>query len=180
MEILRTQVIAETKHLNLNMTSYVNNKGAIGEWVWVERPNDTHAVVIAAMVEDKLVLIREFRIPIGDYEWGIPAGLVDLGEKPETTVIRELKEETGLDFDSWKRPISPIIYSTAGITNEGTYMAFVNAKGSLSNKGNEATEDIQTFLVDRVEARSILKDHSVKIGAKAYFILDRFATFGDI
>ena len=180
MNILKTQTIAETKFLNLNLSSYVNKKGDIDQWVWVERPNTINAVIIAAMVGDKLVVIREYRIPIEDYEWGMPAGLVDLGEKPETTVVRELKEETGLEFDTWKRPISPLVYSTAGITNEGVYMAFVNAKGTISNSGNEATEEIQTFLMDREQVKSLLEDPTKKIGAKAYLVFDRFVTFGDV
>ena len=180
MEVIKTNQIAKTKFLNLNMTSYVDTKGVVNQWVWVERPNSVNAVVIAALVDDKLVVIKEYRVPIEDYEWGIPAGLIDMGEKPEDSVTRELKEETGLDFVSWRRPLSPLIYSAAGLTSEGVYMAFVNATGSLSDKGTEDSEDIETFLVDRTQAREILNDHSKKIGAKAYFVLERFVTFGDI
>ena len=32
-------------------------------------------------------------------KWGFPGGAIELGEKPEETAVRELKEETGLDVE---------------------------------------------------------------------------------
>jgi len=45
--------------------------------------------------KNQLVLVRQFRPPPGTYCIELPAGLCDSGEAPETTAIRELKEETG-------------------------------------------------------------------------------------
>ena len=47
----------------------------------------------------KLVIIKQFRVPINDYIYEVPAGLVDKGDKDILeSVKRELKEETGLDL----------------------------------------------------------------------------------
>ena len=67
--------------------------------------------------ENKLVITREYRVPLDDYEVGFPAGLVDAGESVEQAVRRELKEETGLNLS---RVIctSPPLYPSAGMTDE--------------------------------------------------------------
>ncbi len=56
------------------------------------------AVVIVGLHKSskKLILIRQFRVPINGYIYELPAGLVDEGESIDISVERELREETGL------------------------------------------------------------------------------------
>ena len=70
------------------------------EKVYLENNEDKiDAVVICALhkAQNKLVLINQYRVPINKYIYELPAGLVDNNEDIETSVRRELKEETGLD-----------------------------------------------------------------------------------
>ena len=46
-------------------------------------------------IEDGIILIKRKNPPPG---WAIPGGFVDYGETVEDAVIREAKEETGLDI----------------------------------------------------------------------------------
>ena len=48
--------------------------------------------------KDKVVLIRQFRYPINGYVYEFPAGLVEPGEDMLEAGIREMYEETGLQF----------------------------------------------------------------------------------
>ena len=50
----------------------------------------------------KLVVIRQFRYPVNGYIYEVPAGLVDAGENPAEAAVREMKEETGLDFTLYR------------------------------------------------------------------------------
>jgi ADP-ribose pyrophosphatase YjhB (NUDIX family) len=60
-------------------------------------PDQPVAGVGAVIVHDgKVVLIKRANEPSRG-KWTIPGGLVELAESPETAVIREAKEETGLD-----------------------------------------------------------------------------------
>ena len=62
---------------------------------------DQPIVGIGAVIinEGKIALIKRGNEP-SKGKWTIPGGLVELGESPEQAVIRETKEETGLDVEN--------------------------------------------------------------------------------
>ena len=99
--IIGTKRIAETRFINLVEDTYVDKKGSKRKWVKAERVNNQNAVMIIATIDINgskcLIVTKELRIPLNGYEWGTPAGLIDQGEDPTQTAVRELKEETGLD-----------------------------------------------------------------------------------
>ena len=114
---------------------------------------------------DKVVLIRQFRYTIGTYIYEFPAGLVEPGESFSKAAVRELKEETGLDFsplpvDSiYERPY----FTTIGITDEACSTVYGYASGEINTKGEEDDEEIEVILADRTEVRRILKEERVAI-----------------
>ena len=61
------------------------------------------AVAVVALDEqDRVLLIRQYRHPVGVSEWELPAGLLDVaGESPLEAARRELAEETDLAADEW-------------------------------------------------------------------------------
>ena len=129
--------------------------------------------------KDKLVLIRQFRYPIGGYVYEFPAGLVDPGESPEEAAVREMYEETGLHFTlreggSCSRPY----FTTCGMTDECCVTAFGYCEGTPTNCHQEDSEDIQVFLADREECRRILKEENVAIMC-AYMLMHFIASSGD-
>jgi 8-oxo-dGDP phosphatase len=81
----------------------------------VEHPG---AVGVVAMDEDgRVLLIRQYRHPVGRKLWEIPAGLRDVaGEAPLQTAQRELVEEAGYLAADWQ--VLADYYSSPGITNE--------------------------------------------------------------
>jgi ADP-ribose pyrophosphatase len=50
----------------------------------------------------KVVMVRQWRHPVGRALWELPAGTREAGETPEQTVVRELAEETGLRAGRWR------------------------------------------------------------------------------
>ncbi|MUL79082.1 NUDIX hydrolase [Mycolicibacterium sp. CBMA 226] len=76
------------------------------------------AVAIVALDEDdNLVLVYQYRHPIGRRLWELPAGLLDMGdEPPHRTAARELEEETGLAAEHWQPLID--VDSTPGFSDE--------------------------------------------------------------
>eukprot|EP00918_Siedleckia_nematoides_P107103 GHVU01233499.1.p1 GENE.GHVU01233499.1~~GHVU01233499.1.p1 ORF type:complete len:194 (+),score=33.44 GHVU01233499.1:866-1447(+) len=193
MKIKDTEILLKSQFLNLKATEYEDTKGEDKFWVWAQRPGGRRAVVIAAVVDNgmieitpklykrdlRLVVTKEFRVPLGDYEWGFPAGLVDGEEDPVTAATRELKEETGLTVTSVLRK-SPFIYNTAGMTDESIAMVYVECEGELSKEGLEASEEIDTFLMTQSEVDELLKDETKKFGAKAFIIMENFVRYNEI
>lgn len=62
------------------------------------------------------VLERQWRSPMDQAFWEIPAGKIDPGEDPFETAVRELAEETGLAADSWVE--LGTIHNAIGYSNE--------------------------------------------------------------
>ncbi len=126
----------------------------------------------------RLVVTKEFRVPIWDYEYGFPTGLIDDGEDIASAVSRELKEETGLDLARINH-ISKPVFSSAGLTDESCHMVLVEAKGNASERWSEDSEDIEVLLLD-VEGIRDLLDSKKKIAAKAWGLLYHYARMGRI
>jgi mutator protein MutT len=53
----------------------------------------------AVIICDGKILLEKRKNDPGRGKWSIPGGLVELGESVEETVVREVKEETGLDVE---------------------------------------------------------------------------------
>lgn len=115
--------------------------------------------------KDRVVLVRQYRYPLDDYVYELPSGLVDQGEDYRQAGIREMKEETGLDFSPltpdtlYERPF----FTSVGMTDECCATVYGYASGQISREGLEDTEDLEVVLADREEVRRILKEERVAI-----------------
>ncbi|MFN5903785.1 MAG: NUDIX hydrolase, partial [Novosphingobium sp.] len=70
-----------------------------GRWEYVSRARGIRAAVILAIdPEDHVILVEQFRVPLGRPCIELPAGLIGdetAGEDPVEAAMRELEEETG-------------------------------------------------------------------------------------
>ena len=129
--------------------------------------------------KDKVVLIRQYRYPVDGYVYEFPAGLVEPGEDMVDAGIREMFEETGLDFTpvdggSCSRPF----FTTVGMTDESCGTVFGYCTGEPSVAHQEGSEDIQVVLADREECKRILKEEKVAIMC-AYMLMHFIVSEGD-
>jgi len=61
------------------------------------------AVMMAVDDKDRILLVRQYRLPARQYMWELPAGRVDDGEKVGAAARRELVEETGYHAKKWRK-----------------------------------------------------------------------------
>jgi ADP-ribose pyrophosphatase len=178
--------LTDEKWLNLFEVSYITRTGDEKSWQIASRQNEPKclsgnyhrpdAVVIVPFhpVRDKMVIIREYRVSLDDYEYGFPAGLVDNGESVEQAARRELLEETGLTVSRFIK-VSPPIYSSAGMTDESVAMVYVECEGEPSNSANTDSELIEILFIAPGEARDLLNDTTLKFDAKSWLAISQFA-----
>lgn len=190
--IRKLKPLAQTRFLNLYDAEYENKKGMTKHWMIASRKDydtlsaqyfhkgeeKTDAVVIAALHKEskKLVLIKQFRLPLNDYIYELPAGLIDPNETPETTLGRELKEETGLELVSLVKAQDKL-YLSAGMTDESVCLMYCICTGEVSIDYLEADEDIEPFLVSREDAEKLLQSGE-KVDIKTYLLLQSFVKLG--
>ncbi|MBE6022118.1 MAG: NUDIX hydrolase [Cellulosilyticum sp.] len=182
--------LSQTRFLNFYHAIYENKYGQQKDWFIASRKTEevmrkqclegkddvVDAVLILAIHEEdeKLVLIRQYRVPLNDYVYELPAGLIDTGEDYKVSVARELKEETGLELVEVdeKRSIAKT-YLSAGMTDESVALVYCKCKGKLSTDYMEADEDIEPMLISKEEAKKILASNH-KIDIKAYMALQNY------
>ena len=74
------------------------------------------AVMMPVDERDRILLVRQYRLPARKFLWELPAGRLDPGEKPLAAAKRELKEETGYSAKKWKKLVS--FYASPGYISE--------------------------------------------------------------
>lgn len=180
--------LSDNNFLNLFKLDALTDKGNKFDYFFVSRRKDENiklltkdisaeGVVIYPILKnepEKIVMIRQYRYPLDEYIYELPAGLIDAGETPQMAAIREMKEETGLEFEVYEdknnvytRPF----FMGAGFTDESCSTIFGYASGSISRDDMEDTESIQVLIVDKKEAKRILKEERVSIRA-AYLLIN--------
>ena len=132
------------------------------------RRNKPDGVIIYSLYgenQDKVVLIRQYRYSIDDYIYEFPAGLVEENEDYREAAAREMKEETGLEFQPLKvdSAYEKPAFTTIGMTDESCSIVFGTSAGKISQEYLEDTEEIEVVLADREEIKRILKEENVAI-----------------
>lgn len=81
---------------------------------WIKHPGA--AAVVPVFKNGDIMLIKQFRYPLREVFYEVPAGKIDSQEDPEKTAAREVKEETGLIYNKshYLAPFHPSI----GYTDE--------------------------------------------------------------
>ena len=155
---------------------------SVGQLKAVTRENKPDGVIVFGVYgenRDKVVLIRQYRYPVGGYVYEFPAGLVDDGEDLLTAGIREMYEETGLSFTPVEAGCrSRPFFTSVGMTDESCGTVFGYCSGEPTSAHEEASEEIQVVLANRAECRRILREENVALMC-GYMLMHFIASEGD-
>lgn len=126
-----------------------------GKWEYVGRARGIKAAVILAVEDDHVLLVEQYRVPLGANCIELPAGLIgdhDGGEDALTSAARELEEETGYLADTFD--IIGEFFSSPGMVSES--FTLVRATG-LTRTSDGGGVDGENIIVHRIALQDLPK-----------------------
>ncbi len=178
--ILSAERQTDNPFLNMYHLTFKDRAGRDGNYYFCTRNDDadlkirTHdrkpdGICIYAVTKEpspRLVLVHEYRFPIDDYIFSLPAGLIDPGETPGEAAAREMEEETGLTFTEYtggEAFCRGSFFLAPGFSDEPGCAVFGTVSGTPSGKDNESSEFIEIHLADKKEVRRILSEERTSV-----------------
>ena len=122
-----------------------------GKWEYVSRSRGIKAAVILAIDEhDHVLLVEQFRVPLGKACLELPAGLIGdddsaPGEDAAAAAVRELEEETG--YTAARMELIGEFYSSPGMVSESFSLLKAHGLRQIGPGGGTDGEDITVHRV---------------------------------
>jgi 8-oxo-dGTP diphosphatase len=128
------------------------------------------STAIIPFPDDKILLIKRNTVPFKGY-WALPGGRMDSGETVEQTIVREVKEETGLEV-AIVRVVGE--YVEKGVKDDVEYEYYptcfvVKTVGGEVKKQDSEIQEIQLFSLNQLpkelafEHTEMIKDYMKKV-----------------
>uniref|UniRef100_A0A3Q3W9M8 ADP-sugar pyrophosphatase n=1 Tax=Mola mola TaxID=94237 RepID=A0A3Q3W9M8_MOLML len=181
-QVIKEEVIAAGKWVMLEKTTYVDPAGNTRIWETSKRTTrrantEADGVGIIALLKrtlhkDCVVMVKQFRPPLGCYTLEFPAGLIDEGENAEVAAVRELKEETG--YKGEVVSVTPVTCLDPGLSNCTTQIVLVNINGDEMENINptQQLEFVEVILLPldefQLKIDEVLKKEKISVDAKVY------------
>ncbi|KAM9335015.1 ADP-sugar pyrophosphatase [Symphorus nematophorus] len=180
--IVKEELIASGKWVKLEKTTYVDPAGNTRTWETAKRTTrqtntEADGVGIIALLKrtlhrDCVVMVKQFRPPMGCYTLEFPAGLIDEGETAEVAALRELKEETG--YKGEVVGVTPVTCLDPGLSNCTTQIVMVNINGDDMENINptQQLEFVEVLLLPldefQMKIDDLLKKEKIVVDSKVY------------
>lgn len=129
-----------------------------GTWEYVGRTRGVTAAVMLAVHEGEVILVEQYRVPLGRRSLELPAGLVgdeEEGEKVEAAAIRELEEETG--YRAEHMVDLGRFYASPGMSSEGFNLLRAEGLTRVGEGGGVPGEEIEVHHVPVAEVPAFVQ-----------------------
>lgn len=128
-----------------------------GKWEYVSRSRGISAAVILAVHDGAVILVEQYRVPLGRNCIELPAGLIGdetSNEPPAMAAVRELEEETG--FRAGR--IEPLgeFYSSPGMVSESFHLMRAHDLQQVHAGGGVEDENILVHRIPLAELEPFL------------------------
>ncbi|MFA5976064.1 MAG: NUDIX hydrolase [Elusimicrobiota bacterium] len=135
---------------------YLTHPGAVG--------------VLAFPKQDRVILIKQYRYPVGDFTYEIPAGKLSKGEDPLACVKRELEEEAGVRAGKIRKLLA--FWPTAAFSDEliHVYVATELVQTQVNPDDDEYLEIVEmpTARLERMIQKGKIRDSKTVIAYLAW------------
>ena len=146
-----------------------------GKWEYVGRPHGIEAAVIVAIDDGHVLLVEQYRVPLGAWCLELPAGLVgddSAGESIRTAAARELEEETG--YRAAHLTLLGRFASSPGMISETFTLVRADGLEKVGTGGGVADEDIIVHRVPVADLPDFVRakrDAGVMVDVKMMLVL---------
>jgi len=130
-----------------------------GKWEYVSRARGIKAAVILAIEDGHVLLVEQYRVPLGTNCLELPAGLIgdhDESEDALTSAGRELEEETG--YRAAKLEVIGEFFSSPGMVSESFTLVRASGLTKVSEGGGVDGENITVHRIALVQLLGFISD----------------------
>lgn len=178
MKLLHMEKVKDGRYLKNYELTYLNKAGREKKYEIVSRSDisgpealgqKVSGVSIVAYYEDKMLLLKEFRMGVNRDIYNLCAGMLEAGESLDECIQRELYEETGLSLKKILT-ILPPSFAAVAFSDVKTQIAFVEAEGNFEDHTSE-NEQISAKFYTKEEVKELLEteEFSSRAQMAAYF-----------
>jgi ADP-ribose pyrophosphatase len=148
-QVVDTRLVHHGRYLDVRIDTVQRADGTTGTRDVVKHPGAV--AVLALDVDDRLLLVRQWRIPAGRAMLEIPAGTLDVHdgvtEDPGIAARRELEEETGSRAGSWRRLAS--FWTAPGFATELMHLYLATGLESVHGDDRLAPDEDERLELSR-------------------------------
>lgn len=159
LAVLSQRVVYDGRVLRLEVDGVREHNGAEGIREVVRHSGSVAAVAVHE--DGQVVLVRQYRHPIGERLWELPAGLLNKGEDPAEGARRELEEETGLR--AGRMELLADFYTTPGFCDERMYVFRATELTHVPPHPDD-DENIEIKTCPLAEAREMIRRGEIREG----------------
>jgi ADP-ribose pyrophosphatase len=141
----------------------IRHRQASRRWEYATRARNIRAAVILALDAGHVVLVEQYRVPLGKFCLELPAGLIGdetEGEEALASAQRELEEETGYRAAQWEDLGE--FYSSPGMLGESFTLVRATGLTKVGEGGGTASEDIVVHRVPLDKIAETIAEHRAR------------------
>lgn len=157
-ETLSSEKLIETPYFTLRSDRLRLPDGEIKDPYYVIERQDA-AIIFPVTTDGEVILVRQYRPPIETMELGLPAGLIEEGEKPEAAARRELLEETGFGGGEWTALGS--VASSPGLKDNWAYLFLARGVEEIGPVDPDEHERIEIVRMSVESLRNLTRNGGI-------------------
>jgi len=122
-----------------------------------EYPDWVNAFALTS--DGKVLMVKQYRHGINSIEIELPGGVADKGETPEQAIAREIKEETGYEFQ--KLEFLAKVSANPSTTNNFTHFFLATEGKKVAEQKLDSSEEIEVLYLSIEEVKQLVSENKM-------------------